>query len=184
METGNALRETPDAVVGWRAWIVTETAAGLRLASVLHDLVWVAQEPALAACRQHEDPFAERLPLHPVPGLVCNCGFHAARDPVDALSYLRGRDEANTVCRILGEVTLWGQVVETEAGWRASHAYPARLYVDDRAVGDALAVYGVPVLSPPCGSRSASSTWDSSGWSRTSSSSAARTRSLPTVASG
>ena len=148
METGVVIRETSEPVVGWRAWVVTQTPVGMRLGSVLHDLVWAIDEPALAECRRHEDPFAEALDSHPVPGCVCNCGFHAARDPADALSYLRGRDEADTVCRILGEVALWGQVVETESGWRASHAYPARLYVDDSAVADALSLYRVPVLSP------------------------------------
>ena len=64
----------------------------------------------------------EQFGAHPVPGAECNCGFHAARDPVDALSYARGRDEPNTVCRVLGEVRLWGHVLETEGGWRASHA--------------------------------------------------------------
>ncbi|HEX9381368.1 MAG TPA: hypothetical protein VF891_07695 [Gaiellaceae bacterium] len=177
METGNAVRESSDIVAGWRAWVVTETAAGLRLASVLHDLVWPLQQPALAECRRHEDPFAEALPPHPVPGAACNCGFHAARDPVDALSYARGRDEPGTVCRVLGEVSLWGHVVETEAGWRASHAYPVRLYVADPHVVRALAVYGVPVLSWPCGSSSGSLTPASSGWSRTSSSSAVPMRS-------
>src|SRR5204862_488512 len=76
-------------------------------------------------------------------------GFHAARGPVDALSYARGRDEPGTVCRILGEVVLWGHVVETEAGWRASHAYPARLYVPDAEIAAALAAYSVPVCGSP-----------------------------------
>jgi hypothetical protein len=152
METGRALRESAVQVRGWRAWVVTETAAGPRLGSVLHDLTWVPGEPALASCRRHEDPFAQALPVHPVPGFACNCGFHAARDAGDALSYLRGRDEPATICRILGEVALWGHVVETEGGWRASHAYPARLYVPDDALADELAVYGVPISSAECGS--------------------------------
>jgi len=154
MEIGPALRETSEPVLGWRAWIVVETPAGLRLGSVLHELAWPLDEPVLATCRRHEDPFAQPLPLHPVPSLACNCGFHAARDPADALSYLRGRDEAGTVCRILGEVALWGHVVETEAGWRASHAYPARLYVADGALAGKLAAYGVPISSAECGSLS------------------------------
>jgi hypothetical protein len=176
METGRAVRESADVVTGWRAWVVTETAAGLRLASVLYDLVWPLEEPALAECRRHEDPFAEALPPHPVPGPACNCGFHAARDPADALSYARGRDEPGAVCRVLGEVTLWGHVIQTEAGWRASHAYPVRLYVANREVAGAVAVYGVPVLSPQCGSRSESSRQVSSGSSRASSSNAAPMR--------
>ena len=65
-----------------------------------------------------------------------------------------GRDEPGTVCRILGEVTLWGHVVETEAGWRASHAYPLRLYVPDAAIAAELAVYAVAISCAECGSPS------------------------------
>jgi hypothetical protein len=148
MEIGNAVRESSRPVLGWRAWVVRETWAGLRLGSVLHDLVWPVAAPVVAECRREEDPFAEPLAPHPVPAAVCNCGFHAARDPVDALSYTRGREEAGTVCRILGEVRLWGHVLATEGGWRASHAYPVRLYVPDPVVAVALAVYGVRLSSP------------------------------------
>jgi hypothetical protein len=149
METGRTVRETSRVVTGWRAWVVTDSGAGLRLSSVLHDLVWAHGRPALAECRRHDDPFALPIPAHPVPGHECNCGFHAARDPADALSYARGRDEASTVCRILGEVHLWGHVLATEGGWRASHAYPARLYVPDPEVAAALGAYGVPVCASP-----------------------------------
>jgi hypothetical protein len=121
----------------------------LRLGSVLHGLVWPHGRPLVAECRREDDPFAHVIGPHPVPGPECNCGFHAARDPVDALSYARGRDEPGTVCRILGEVVLWGHVLETEAGWRASHAYPARLYVADPALAMALAAYGVPICEWP-----------------------------------
>jgi hypothetical protein len=152
METGNAVRELVEAapVVGWRAWVVTETAAGLRLGSVLYDEVWAPGTTALAACRRRDDLFAEPLPEHGTPGLECGCGFHAARDAADALSYLRGRDEPATVCRILGEVAIWGRLVETEAGWRAAAAYPFRLYAPDDAIAEALAIYGVPVVSAAC----------------------------------
>ena len=161
METGRTLRESSRVVTGWRAWVVTESPAGLRLGSVLHDLAWAPGRAALAECRRDDDPFALPISPHPVPGADCNCGFHAARDPADALSYARGRDEASTVCRILGEVRLWGHVIETEGGWRASHAYPARLYVGDAELGAAFCAYGVPVCvspsSPTCtGTRSRS----------------------------
>jgi hypothetical protein len=154
METGRTLRESSRPVTGWRAWVVAETAAGLRLGSVLHDLAWPHGRAVVADCRRHEDPFADVIGPHPVPGAECNCGFHAARDPVDALSYARGRDEPGTVCRVLGEVLLWGHVLETEGGWRASHAYPARLYVPDAAVAAALAGYGAAVSCAECASPS------------------------------
>jgi hypothetical protein len=149
METGRVLRESSRRVTGWRAWVVTESGDGLRLGSVLHDLVWEHGSPLVAECRREDDPFAPAVGPHPVPGVECNCGFHAARDPVDALSYARGRDEPRTVCRILGEVHLWGHVLETESGWRASHAYPARLYVADAELARALAAYSVPVCASP-----------------------------------
>jgi hypothetical protein len=154
MELGRMLRETSRPVTGWRAWVVRETADGLRLGSVLHDLEWPHGRAALAECRRHEDVFAEPVAPHPVPGRACNCGFHAARDPVDALSYARGRDEPGTVCRVLGEVTLWGHVLETEHGWRASHAYPARIYVAKPVLIAELERYGVPVECGECASRS------------------------------
>jgi hypothetical protein len=184
MEIGRSIRETADTVLGWRTWIVTETTTGLRLGSVLHDLVWTPGEAALAVCRLHEDPFAEPLPPHPVPSLACNCGFHAARDPADALSYLRGRDDPHTLCRILGEVALWGHVVETESGWRASHAYPARLYVPAAALVEELAAYGAVISSAEWESGGATSSKAGSAGSPTSSWSAARMRSSPEVVSG
>jgi hypothetical protein len=152
METGNAIRELTEAapVRGWRAWVVTETTDGLRLGSVLHDEIWVPGTTALATCRRREDLFADPLPPHATPRLECGCGFHAARDAADALSYLRGRDEPATVCRILGEVALWGRLVETEAGWRAAAAYPVRLYAPDDSIAEALAVYGADVVCAPC----------------------------------
>jgi hypothetical protein len=54
--------------------------------------------------------------------------------------------------RALGEVSLWGRVIECERGFRASLAYPRRLYLPadglhrrrGRLVDD-LEAYGVPV---------------------------------------
>ena len=54
---------------------------------------------------------------------------------------------------IVGTVSLWGTVVEHDLGWRASHAFPERLFVvpgtaDARTVKDTvlgLGRYGVPV---------------------------------------
>lgn len=149
MKTGQAIGELTEAapVIGWRVWIVTATAEGLRLGSVLHDQVWPPGTTALATCQRHDDLFAEPPAPHAAPSSDCGCGFHAARDPVDAVSYLQGRDERATVCRVLGEVALWDRLVETEAGWRAAAAYPVRLYVSDEAIAEALSIYGVPVIS-------------------------------------
>ena len=147
--------EAGTAVLGWRAWAVTQTSRGVRLASPLFDHVWLPGEPAVASCLRHEDPFTPALYAHEVTTLAeCSCGFHAARDPADAISYLHGRDAPSTLCRALGEVTLWGEVLQTEAGWRGTLAYPARLYTPDPLLAEELAVYGVSVSSAECGSPS------------------------------
>jgi hypothetical protein len=145
MRSGRIVRVIDGIVaVGWRAWTVQETPAGVRLGSTIHDAVWEPRELAAASC----------LHAHPAPEAACNCGFHAARDPVDVFSYLHGRDELHTVCRVLGEVLLGGRIVETDVGWRAARAYPLRLYVEDEDVAAALAPYGIPILSTSCGSHS------------------------------
>lgn len=158
MELGNVQGtvEPGAAVLGWRAWAVTRTSRGVRLASPLFDHLWLPGEPAVASCLRHEDRFAPPLlDVHAVATLAeCSCGFHAARDPADALSYLHGRDAPSTLCRVLGEVTLWGDVLQTAAGWRGTLAYPARLYVPDALLAEELAVYGVSVSSAECGSPS------------------------------
>jgi hypothetical protein len=57
---------------------------------------------------------------------------------------------------VIGQVRLWGKVIECERGWRAALAYPERLYVpmrpaDERArrrsaeIAAGLRDYGVPV---------------------------------------
>jgi hypothetical protein len=144
------------AVLGWRAWAVTMTPRGVRLASPLFDHLWLPGEPSVASCLRHEDRFAPPLlDVHAVATQAkCGCGFHAARDPADALSYLHGRDAPSTLCRVLGEVTLWGEVLQTECGWRGTLAYPARLYVPDALLAEELALYGVSVSSAECGSPS------------------------------
>jgi hypothetical protein len=175
MISGRVIRVTNGVVaIGWRAWTVQDTGEGLRLGSVIHDAIWEPRQLARASCEES----------HRAPNGACNCGFHAARDPVDVFSYLRGRDELRTIGRVLGEVLLGGKLVETDVGWRAAQAYPLRLYVEGSELANALGGYGVPVLSPAWRSASATSSTPASGGSSTSSWSVAPTRSLSTAGSG
>jgi hypothetical protein len=177
MDTGRALRSSSHDVLGWRAWTVTETKDGVRLASVIYDAVWQPGRPVAAVCRSDEP--------HDAPTIHCACGFHATRDPVDAFTYLRGRDEPTTLCRVLGEVVLSGLVVETEAGYRAAAAYPLRLYAPDPQIASELeAIYAVPVRFPGCRSGFATTSTPASAGSQPTSWSAAPMRSWWTAASG
>ena len=178
MNTGRAVRAASHhRVVAWRAWTVQETREGVRLGSVIYETVWRPMDPGSAVCHCNE--------LHAAPAIACTCGFHAARDPVDALTYLHGRDEPRTLCRVLGEVQLSGLVVETESGYRGAAAYPLRLYTNDLELAATLeAIYGVPVRSPRWESDFAMSSTAASAGSSLSSCSVARTRSSRTAASG
>jgi hypothetical protein len=103
-----------------------------RLQSVLHNDVWKPGRPLAAAC-QHE---------HTAPDGACACGIYAVREPEGARRYLLGRDEPEVVGRVLGQVALWGTVVEARLGWRASRAYPAAL---ESAAAEIARLYGVRV---------------------------------------
>ena len=88
---------------------------------------------------------------HPAPAERCNCGLYA--NPVlDALRQ-HGLCLAPEVI-VLGQVALWGKVVDDEPSYRGEFAYPARLslvvdsLIDDtspEALVEELSVYRVPV---------------------------------------
>jgi hypothetical protein len=109
-------------------WCVREDG---RLQSVLYDDVWEPGQELPAACPHGHSP----------PDADCACGLYAVRKPEGARRYLLGRDEPHVVGRVLGQVALWGTVVEAELGWRASRAYPAAL---EPAALEIARLYGVP----------------------------------------
>jgi hypothetical protein len=119
-----------DPVVGWRVWDVVELDGALRLCSLAFWSIWLPRCEATATCRRGwvENPGA--LAPHSAPAERCTCGLYATRTVAHTLAYSRGvAQSSDTVHRVVGRVTLWGTVVEAEAGWRASLAYPAALYV-------------------------------------------------------
>ena len=88
---------------------------------------------------------------HPAPAERCNCGLYANPD-LEALRE-HGLCLAPDVI-VLGQVALWGKVVDDEPSLRAEFAYPARLsLVVDSVIDDTpaetllegLAAYRVPV---------------------------------------
>jgi len=88
---------------------------------------------------------------HPAPAERCNCGLYANPD-LEAL-----REHGLCLAPdaiVLGQVALWGKVIDDEPSLRAQFAYPARLsLVVDSLIDDtpaetllaALAAYRVPV---------------------------------------
>lgn len=153
-----------EPVVGWRLWHVAERDGALRLVSPLYRTTWPTRRELVACCRRGMESglslYWPGIRRHPPPHPGCRCGIYGSQTPAQAAMYLSGffKQREDVVHRVLGTVSLWGTVVECERGWRASHAYPVRIYVPERRTGGEavppakeiarrLAVYGVPVAA-------------------------------------
>jgi hypothetical protein len=143
--------------------LVVPGGGGLRLCSPIYRTVWLPRHETLALCRGHGHWWKRSRPaLHAAPQANCRCGLYASTSVKTAAGFLQGRGSLHeAIGAVIGQVSLWGSVVECECGWRASHAYPARLYVplgeqgrfsilfgygaDAERLAQALRAYGVPV---------------------------------------
>jgi hypothetical protein len=134
-------------LLGWRVWrLALERGGVVRLRSAVFDERWEPGGEVRASCPSG----------HRAPAPACVCGLYAVSSPARAVRYLVGRNDADVVHRVVGEVALWGVVVEAENGWRAARAYPAAIWLPPRATSghpvdldeleDGLAAYGVPVV--------------------------------------
>lgn len=105
----DVVSETVDA---WRAWAVVELNGELRLSSLTRPERWDPLTPVTAFCRH---------PTHLRPRRFCTCGVYAVPRPelLAGLGSIAGG--------AIGQVSLWGRIVEHERGLRAQAAYPARL---------------------------------------------------------
>jgi hypothetical protein len=135
--------------VGWRAWEVLPPKTRhdtVMLRSVTHSsTVWLPRQVTEATCERHshEDD-------HHVPEERCSCGLYSAKD----LEHLRSMgyhsyDPDRGRFTIVGEVNLWGKVIEGSQGWRAQFGYPKKLYVPFEVMRlfykPLKETYGVPV---------------------------------------
>jgi hypothetical protein len=142
-------------LVGWRTWVVDSDRGRLRLRSVVKPALWQPRQAFEARCLRPR--LLRNLRRHGAPDARCSCGVYAA-DLAVAAAYFdhpmtRG---AASVQQVLGQVAVWGRVVECEQGMRGEWAYPQHLYVavrdargreraDAYAVAAGLEEYGVPV---------------------------------------
>lgn len=147
--------------VAWRAWRIRNEPEGQRLRSVVFPVNWVPGQELVAECkcraRSLLRPWRYRR-CELAPARACDCGIYGAREVADAIDYLGHTtgswDPSNAV---IGQVSLWGEIMEHRLGWRASRAYPARIWVPLRPGSDrvaaALDAYGVPVEQFECSRR-------------------------------
>jgi hypothetical protein len=156
-------RKAPDfiePVVGWRAWRIVCDLGRYRLASLLFPDIWRPGQAAAATCVR-----ADGRRRHPALRGECRCGIYAAASPPAALDVLaEWRDwmpasaGSGLTAWAIGEVRLWGRVVEAETGWRAARAYPGCILMPSvdgapsrrgERLLQGLRMYGVPVETLP-----------------------------------
>ncbi len=150
-----------EPVAGWRIWTVVMHEGDARLMSPVHFELWEPGAAFTAECEvRHRDrhrPWRVRRPRHQPPADGCTCGVYGLFAPGPLGHYFRWTVAGPRVhYHVVGRVSLWGEVVEGTEGWRASHGYPAELWLPqmdyhiahglgfDR-VRDDLAAYGVTV---------------------------------------
>lgn len=124
----------PDMVqclTGWRGW---ELSTAGRLEALGSSTAWPARRPMEAGCRAGARHFA--------PHWDCQCGVWAFKD-LDRLVAAIGPKYRKTC--VIGPVSLWGRVIETENGYRAQYAYPSELWLLDSSLEELGLIYDVPV---------------------------------------
>lgn len=141
----------------WRVWRVIVDRDGCTLGSVIKSTRWPCGDAFVADCLR-TGQFSRWLERrrgrpHVAPETSCECGIYAATLR-ECGQYLADSPLEPASARVVGLVSLWGTVVECERGFRASHAYPLRIYVPAdpspanpswEQLVTGLEVYGVPV---------------------------------------
>ncbi len=130
-------------LTGWRCWTVLREE-GLLRPIYQRGMIWKPRETYEAFCAAADTN--RQRGVHPVPWKECKCGIWSVCHPMllQEVSWNWKDDET----LVVGQVALWGRVIEFERGWRAQFGYPTHLYAlsDDELLAQALRDrYGVPV---------------------------------------
>jgi hypothetical protein len=138
-------------ITGWRIWYLhrlqlENPRAPLLLYSGYRSIEWPPMRPMRAECLWGGLDRPAKLDTHRVPHHMCSCGIYAMRKPNALACDLFDERE------VIGQVNLWGTVIEHEEGWRGEYAYPSTIYVphlvEERYPGAATRLrntYGVDV---------------------------------------
>jgi hypothetical protein len=122
-----------EPVEAWRVWRVCMRESRIVLQSLNADTVWEPAVALSASCaasqRSRRRPWRVETPGHESPDFGCTCGIYGVRSAAVARWYLERRALFYNAERVVGRVALWGDVVESESGWRAQRAYPLELFV-------------------------------------------------------
>lgn len=118
-------------LVGWRMWdILPDTMPRLNSLSNAKGTAWEPMVPQIGTCNGR-DP--DEITDHTCPSWEHRCGVHAVKELNQVKKWgapCVGR--AAAYVRVLGEIDLWGRVLEYSEGFRAEWGYPKKLYLPDQ----------------------------------------------------
>jgi hypothetical protein len=120
-------------IVGYRGWVLREG----KLSSCVVDNLWIPKKANVAQCDKHRKFWLRSLQSGPGPQVIpheghvaplaeCQCGFYAFKTLPQLVEWLEHRETELDL--VIGDVYLWGKVVDCEHGYRAQYAYPKRFY--------------------------------------------------------
>lgn len=137
-----------EPVRAWRLWEVDDLEGSPRLRSLNRNCFWPVRSRFEARCEAHKLR-RWRKARHAAPSETCTCGVYGVSfESIREFTVHEGLSPERSLA--LGTVSLWGDVVECERGWRAAFAYPSRLFMPvacahAAAKATGLEDYGVPV---------------------------------------
>jgi hypothetical protein len=142
-EASLPIEVSDEPLVGWRCWFVLPHE-GLLRPLYKRGLAWKPRQAMEAVCPEE---------IHAVPADDCRCGVWAVCHPMMLTEFHWSAIPPVGVAPIpgvvvVGQIAMWGNVIQHERGWRSSHAYPQHLYAftDDPMMAEGLRErYGVPV---------------------------------------
>ncbi len=108
------MERSAEPVAAWRAWRLRRDgeAGQLRLQPAFRGSPWEPLQPVRAACARRR--------RHEAPKRRCTCGLYGFNDGSEV-------GIGGTRLAVVGQVSMWGRVVEHDLGYRAEFAYPARM---------------------------------------------------------
>lgn len=122
------------ALFGWRIWYVNPFPP-YRLRSISSGADtdkdgWPGMTAMRGTCSNKP---ASEITDHKCPSWEHRCGVHAVKDAdkVSKWGAVRVHHSSEKVT-VIGEIEMWGRVLEYEEGFRAEWAYPLKLYVPSR----------------------------------------------------
>jgi hypothetical protein len=112
--TPRSIERSAEPVAAWRAWRLRRDGEGgkLRLQPAFRGSSWEPLQPVRAACARRR--------RHEAPKRRCTCGLYGFNDGSEV-------GIGGTRLAVVGQVSMWGRVVEHDLGYRAEFAYPARM---------------------------------------------------------